>query len=326
MDHGHGGGGDPWGLCSIMRVAETWLRCGGWPPRTPGRAGDFEEPPVSPEIPGLAGRRAGSMQNPAEETGWARRGAGPHAPRPPQTPAPTRAPQHPGVHLPARGCCRTTALRGHPPRYVPATPAAIVTTVPTAGPRGEPVSLALPRTLSPSADQGGARGSGAPTCASGGCPAPASSGPEVFPSVPPSLCLGVPSVAPGTCARCPRRPPLPRYRWPRGARPALGGPRRGDGPSVLLGGWERTRRSQEPGLPGNVALSPGEGVTEVPPGWGAVSDCFRDPRLGLLNSLSFQLRSDPLGNPSLLLPMFSLCRFAVFKSPGVCVPLLSFSN
>lgn len=312
MDHGHGGGGDPWGLCSIMRVAETWLRCGGWPPQTPGRSGDLEEPLVSPEIPGLAGRRAGSMQNPGEETGWARRGAGPHAPRPPQTPAPTRTPQHPGVHLPARGCCRTTALRDHPPRYVPATLAAIVTTVPTAGPRGEPVSLALPRTLSPPAGQSGAGGSGAPTCASGGCPAPAGSGPEVFPSFPPSV------------PRCPQRgswhvravsglrgaavaTPCPDTDGPGPHGQPWGGPGRGDGHSVLLGGWERTRRSQEPGLPGNAALSPGEGVTEVSPGWGAASGCFRDPRMGLLNSLSFQLRSDPLGNPSVLLPMFSLC-------------------
>lgn len=199
-----------------------------------------------PEIPGSGERRAGSMQNPGEETGWARCGAGPCAPRPPQTPAPTRTPQHPGVHLPARRCCRTTALRGHPPRYVPATPAAIVTTVPTAGPRGEPVSPALPRTLSPS---------------TGVVPGVWGSSMCVWWSLPntgqlrPCLCLGVPSVAAGTCARCPgcaeppRPLPAPTAMAPAGTA-GPGDPGVGTDTRCCSGGGRgRTRRSREPGLP-----------------------------------------------------------------------------
>lgn len=31
-------------LCSIMKVAKTWLHCGGCPPQAPGRAEGSEEP------------------------------------------------------------------------------------------------------------------------------------------------------------------------------------------------------------------------------------------------------------------------------------------
>lgn len=257
---------------------------------------------MSPEIPGSAGRRAGSMQNPGEETGWARCGAGPCAPRPPQTPAPTRTPQHPGVHLPSRGCCRTTALRGHPPRYVPATPAAILITVPTAGPRGEPVSLALPRALSPSTGRGGAGGLGLQHV----CPVAAQRGPAPAPRFVP-LSPPVP--------RCPQRgsrhvraePPRPlpaQRRWPRRARPAPGDRGVGNG---ALGAARGV--GEDAGLPRECGgcVTPRGSDRAVPAGWGAASDCFRDPTLGLFDSVSFQLRSDPLGNPSVLLQMFSLC-------------------
>lgn len=267
---------------------------------------------MSPEIPALAGRRAGSMQNPGEETGWARCGAGPRAPRPLQTPAPTRTPQHPGVHLPARGCCRTAALRGHPTRYVPATRSrghrrccphrGSLGRAGVSRPATHPVPIRWP---------GWCQGTGTPTCGSGGCPTLASCGQKAFPSllVPPSLC---PSVSPARLlarargVRAAWSHSLPRHRCPPAGTASPGDSGVGTGVLCCSRGWERTRCSQEPRVPGNVALSPCEGVTEVPPGWGVVSGCFRDPRFGLFNSVSFQLWSDPLGNPSVLLQMFSL--------------------
>lgn len=198
---------------------------------------------MSPEIPALAGRRAGSMQNPGEETGWARCGAGPRAPRPPQTPAPTRTPQHPGVHLPARGCCRTAALRAHPTRYVPATRSRghrrccphrrSLGRAGVSRPATHPVPIHWP---------GWCQGTGTPTCGSGGCPTPASCGQEAFPSLPPCsshpVSLGVPSVAPGTCVRCPgcvEPLPAPTPMSP-GGHSQPWGPGSGDSHSVLLAG------------------------------------------------------------------------------------------
>lgn len=180
------------------------------------------------------------------------------------------------------------------------------------GPWGEPASLALPRTLSPSTGQGAAGGLGLQhvgLVASQQRPALAR---RLFPpSFPPCASVSpewlLARVRGVRAARSHGGHSPPQHRWPRRARPAPG-PGRGDGHSVLLGGWERTRLSREPGLPGNVALSPRRGVTEVPPGWvGGVSGCFRAPGLGLFHPVSFQLCSDSLGNPSILLQKLTLC-------------------
>lgn len=265
------------------------------------------------------------MQNPGEETGWARCGAGPHAPRPPQTPAPTRAPQHPGVHLPARGCCRTAALRGHPARYVPATPAAIVTTVPTvptAGPWGEPVSLALPRTLSPSTGRGAAGGLGlqrVDLVVAQQRPAPAR---WLFPRS-----LPVP--------RCPQRGSWHvcavsglRAATAAAPRPVTDGPAGTASPghagvgTRALGaarGWERTRRSREPGLPGHVALSPRGEVTEVAPGWGRSAAAVGTPDWVNFTLCHSSCGRIPSGIPQFCFKRF-LCADLLFLSPWVYPP------
>lgn len=265
------------------------------------------------------------MQNPGEETGWARCGAGPHAPRPPQTPAPTRAPQHPGVHLPARGCCRTAALRGHPARYVPATPAAIVatvSTVPTAGPWGEPVSLALPHTLSPSTGRGAA---GGPELQRVGLvaaeqrPAPAR---RLFPrSLPVPRCpqrgswhvCAVSGLRAATAAA-----PRPDTDGSAGTA-SPGHPGVGTRALGAARGWERTRRSWEPGLPGHVALSPRGEVTEVTPGWGRSAAAVGTPDWVNFTLCHSSCGRIPSGIPQFCFKRF-LCTDLLFLSPWVYLP------
>lgn len=92
------------------------------------------------------------MQNNGEETGWVSSRGGPvpqpHAcrrrHRPPRAGAPGTRVAPRGAPACPGGCCRATALRGHPTRYVPAGPAPIGVAVPDAGPLGTLVVPTLP--------------------------------------------------------------------------------------------------------------------------------------------------------------------------------------
>lgn len=312
LDHGHGGGGGPWGhFAASRRQPRRGSSVGAAPPRTPGHAGDLEEPRRSQRsqrsqpwrgeerVPcktlerRLVGRGAGRALRP---TPAAHSAAHPRPAAPKGAPARPRMLQDSGPAGPPAQV-RAGHSRGHR-RHCPHRGS-----LGTAG-GTRPVTHPVPSVVLAvwrSSVWGLVAAQTRPALARRLFP------PSVPPFVPPCA-----SVSP---AWLPARVRGVRAVWSHAGHSLAQrrwhgqpwGPGRGDRSSVLLRGWERTRRPQEPGLPGNVALSPRERVTEVPPGWGVVSGCFRDPRSGLFNSVSLQLRSDPLGSPSVSLCMFSLC-------------------
>lgn len=265
----------------FIGASERQLRCGsaardgaGGTPGHPAGAsavpGLFVEAPQAPKAQTwLRGERVSSAHAKQRRRDWLGKLPGrarAAAPRPPHRPRcrrhrPPRA-GAPGTRVAPRGapacpggCCRATALRGHPTRYVPAGPAPVDVAVPNAGPPGKAGGTHC--ATRPRAPGGmGQRG-----CRIRQLPAPGQFWPRgVFflssprASVSPAWLLA--HVRRGQAARCRAGHSLHATPMAPAATGFPGDPVLGTGTRWCSGGGRGRRAPRSWGLPGDVALSP----------------------------------------------------------------------